>query len=179
MDADQELISECQRGKMKAFKTLVEKYKKPAFFIALGLVGNREDAYDLSQDAFVRVLQSIKSYNPKHNFFNWFYTILSNLCKNHLKKRSVQKSHMEKNMSFAQDVYSPDVILEKNEINLRLWEEISRLPYEFKEIILLKHFHEFSYRKISQMLNIPMGSVMSRLYYARKKLKGNLKDILD
>ena len=178
MDEDKELIFQCQRGKMKAFKTLVEKYKKPAFFVALGLVGNREDAYDLSQEAFVRVFRSIKRYNPEHKFFTWFYTILSNLCKNHLKKRGVQKSHLE-NIDVAQDIHSPDVMLEKNEINLRLWEAISKLPYEFKEIILLKHFHEFSYRKISETLNIPMGSVMSRLYYARKKLKENLKDILD
>lgn len=179
MDADQELIFQCQRGQMKAFETLVEKYKKPAFFIALGLVGNREDAYDLSQEAFVRVFESIKKYNPEHKFFNWFYTILSNLCKNHLKKRGVQKSYLEKNIVVAQAVYSADVILEKNEINLRVWEEISKLSYEFKEIILLKHFQGFSYRKISEMLNIPMGSVMSRLYHARKKLKENLKDILD
>ncbi|MCK4385415.1 MAG: RNA polymerase sigma factor [candidate division Zixibacteria bacterium] len=179
INEDQKLIFQCQRGKMKAFETLVEKYKKPAFFIALGVVGNREDAYDLSQEAFVRVFQSIKRYDPEKKFFNWFYTILSNLCKNHLKKRGVQKSYTEKNIGVSQDVYSPDVILEKNEINLRLWEEISKLSYEFREIIILKHFQGFSYRKISETLNLPMGSVMSRLYYARKKLKENLKDILD
>jgi len=58
-------------------------------------------------------------------------------------------------------------------------EEIEKLPFEFKEIIVLKHFQELSYKEISEMLGIPMGSVMSRLYYARKKLKDNLKDILD
>jgi RNA polymerase sigma-70 factor (ECF subfamily) len=169
IDEDRELVLECQRGKMKAFESLVEKYKRPAFFIALGLVGNREDAYDLSQEAFVRIFQSIRRYNPAHRFFNWFYTILSNLCKNHLKKRRIQKSHLEESIGVARESHSPDVILEKSEINLRLWQEISKLSYEFREIIILKHFQAFSYREISEMLDIPMGSVMSRLYYARKK----------
>jgi RNA polymerase sigma-70 factor (ECF subfamily) len=75
-------------------------------------------------------------------------------------------------------VPGPEVLVERNERSVRLWEEISKLPHEFKEIIILKHFQGFSYKEISRMLNIPMGSVMSRLYYARKKLKDNLEDIL-
>ena len=185
MDEDQELILQSQKGKMKAFQKLVEKYKKPAFFISLGLVGNRDDAYDLSQEAFIRIYTNIKKFNPQLKFFNWFYTILSNLCKNHLRKMEVRKNYIKSDMvnaemnHLAQRALSPDVLVEKNEINLRLWEEITKLPYEFKEIIVLKHFQGFSYKKISEMLNIPMGSVMSRLYHARKKLKENLKDILN
>lgn len=179
------LILQSKRGKMKAFQKLVEKYKKPAFFIALGLVGNREDAYDLSQEAFIRVYTSMRKFNPRYKFFSWFYTILSNLCKNHLRKMEVRKNYIKSGMVNAETNHlkqknlSPDVLVEKNEMSLRLWGEISKLPFEFKEIIVLKHFQELSYKKISEMLNIPLGSVMSRLYYARKKLKDNLKDILN
>jgi len=68
--------------------------------------------------------------------------------------------------------------MERNERSARFREEISKLPVDFKEIIILKHFQGYSYKEISQMLNIPLGSVMSRLYYARKRLKDNLKDII-
>lgn len=185
MDEDNELILQLKKGKMKAFQKLVEKYKKPAFFIALGLVGNREDAYDLSQEAFIRVYANLRKFNPRHKFFSWFYAILSNLCKNHLRSRKIRERYI-KNSSTGVEINhlnkqapNPEVLVERNDRSQRLWEEIARLPYEFKEIIVLKHFQELSYKEISEMLNIPMGSVMSRLYYARKKLKDNLKDILD
>ncbi|MGB2989403.1 MAG: RNA polymerase sigma factor, partial [Candidatus Zixiibacteriota bacterium] len=181
MDEDQELILQLKKGKMKAFRKLVEKYKKPAFFIALGLVGNREDAYDLSQEAFIRVYTNLGKLNPEHGFFSWFYTVLVNLCKNHLRSREIRGRYIKsvdndtEISSQVNPVPGPEVLAERNERSLRLWEEISKLPHEFKEIIMLKHFQGYSYREISRMLNIPMGSVMSRLYYARKKLKDNLK----
>jgi RNA polymerase sigma-70 factor (ECF subfamily) len=184
-DEDQELILQSKKGKMKAFQKLVEKYKRQAFFIALGLVGNRDDAYDLSQEAFIRVYANVKKFDPECRFFSWFYTILSNLCKNHLRNREVRNSYIKsvadnpESSRLGQTSLSPDVLLEKNETNVRLWKEIARLPFEFREIIVLKHFQGFSYKSISEMLEIPVGTVMSRLYYARKKLKENLKDVLN
>ena len=182
-DEDRELILQLKKGKMKAFRKLVEKYKKPAFFIALGLVGNREDAYDLSQEAFIRVYANIGRFDPQQRFFSWFYAILSNLCKNHLRGRETRTRYI-KNIDTETNnqpdpMPGPEALMERNERSTRLWEEISKLPLEFKEIIILKHFQGYSYKEISQMLNIPLGSVMSRLYYARKKLKDNLKDILN
>jgi RNA polymerase sigma-70 factor (ECF subfamily) len=170
---------------MKAFRKLVEKYKKPAYFIALGLVGNREDAYDLSQEAFIRVYTNLGKLNPKRRFFSWFYTVLANLCKNHLRNREIRGRYIRsvddetEADSQVNPVPSPEILAERSERSLRLWQEISRLPYQFREIIVLKHFQGFSYREISEMLNIPLGSVMSRLYHARKKLKDNLSDIMD
>jgi RNA polymerase sigma-70 factor (ECF subfamily) len=182
MDEDRELILQLKKGKMKAFRKLVEKYKKPAFFIALGLVGNREDAYDLSQEAFIRVYRNLGRFDIRHKFFNWFYAILSNLCKNHLRGREIRTRYIKnidaETNNRANPMPGPEVLMERNERSVRLWEEISKLPLDFKEIIILKHFQGYSYKEISQMLNIPLGSVMSRLYYARKKLKDNLKDIL-
>ena len=170
---------------MEAFRKLVEKYKKPAFFIALGLVGNRDDAYDLSQEAFIRVYTNLGRFNPRHRFFSWFYAILSNLCKNHLRDRQVRDRYLRDCGPDAElnnpetALPGPDVLLEKDETSRRLWEEIRRLPFEFREIIVLKHFRGFSYKEISTILDIPMGSVMSRLYHARRKLKDNLKGNMD
>ncbi|KPL02155.1 MAG: hypothetical protein AMJ90_06590 [candidate division Zixibacteria bacterium SM23_73_2] len=179
---DEKLILLTQKGKMKAFEILVNRYKKNAYFIALGLVGNSEDAYDLSQDAFVKVYRSINKYNGTSKFFPWFYTILTNLCKNHLKRQNVKKRYLsqeterQKLNSEAQNSSNSEEKLEKLALKEKLLEEIEKLPFKFKEIIVLKHFRDLSYKEISEVLEIPIGSVMSRLYYARKKLKESLKD---
>jgi len=174
---DEKLILLCQKGKIRAFETLVNRYKKNAYFIALGLVGNSEDAYDLSQEAFVRVYKSIDKYNGRSKFFPWFYTILTNLCKSHLRRQSVQKKYLNDELVKEKLTQSRDseTRIENDALKEKLLEEIDKLPYKFKEIIVLKHFRGFSYKEISEALGIPVGSVMSRLYYARKKLKENLK----
>jgi len=76
----------CRRGSSGAFEVFVNRYMKDAYFIALGLVGNREDAMDLSQEAFIRAYRNIKHLKPDRRFFPWFYQILKNLCISHLEK---------------------------------------------------------------------------------------------
>lgn len=176
---DEKLILLSQKGKIRAFETLVNRYKKNAYFIALGLVGNSDDALDLSQEAFVRVYRSLNKYNGTSKFFPWFYTILTNLCKTHLKKRDVRRRYLNNELVREEFTRSQESESEsdKNALKEKLLEEIEKLPYKFKEIIVLKHFRGFSYKEISETLGIPVGSVMSRLFYARKKLKENLKHL--
>lgn len=176
---DENLILLCQKGKIRAFETLVNRYKKNAYFIALGLVGNSDDAFDLSQEAFVRVYKSINKYNGRSKFFPWFYTILTNLCKNHLKKQNVRKKYLSSEIAREKltQTQESEGESEKESLKQKLLDEIDKLPYKFKEVIVLKHFRGFSYKEISETLGIPVGSVMSRLYYARKKLKENLKHL--
>jgi RNA polymerase sigma-70 factor (ECF subfamily) len=176
---DEKLILLSQKGKIRAFETLVNRYKKNAYFIALGLVGNSEDALDLSQEAFVRVYTSLNKYNGTSKFFPWFYTILTNLCKTHLKKQDVRKRYLHNELIREELTRSRESESEsdKNTLKEKLLQEIEKLPYKFKEIIVLKHFRGLSYKEISETLGIPVGSVMSRLFYARKKLKENLKHL--
>jgi RNA polymerase sigma-70 factor (ECF subfamily) len=176
---DEKLILLCQKGKIRAFEKLVNRYKKNAYFIALGLVGNSDDAFDLSQEAFVRVYKSIDKYNGRSKFFPWFYTILTNLCKNHLKKQDIRRKYLNNEVAREKLSQSEELEIEseKEDLKQKLLDEIERLPFKFKEIIVLKHFRGFSYKEISETLGIPVGSVMSRLYYARKKLKENLKHL--
>jgi len=179
---DEKLLLLTQKGKMKAFEILVNRYKKNAYFIALGLVGNSDDAYDLSQEAFVKVYRAINKYNGTSKFFPWFYTILTNLCKNHLKRQKVKRRYLSQELerqklcAKANSSTDSDTQLKKEALKEKLLEEIEKLPFKFKEIIVLKHFRDLSYKEISEALSIPIGSVMSRLYYARKKLKESLKE---
>lgn len=179
---DEELALQAKGGDTRAFEVLVEKYKRHAYFIAYGFVGNREAALDLSQEAFVRAYKAIHRYKPDFRFFTWFYKILSNLCISHLEKRRVRRKYEvsleEVPFELATSKLDPATIYEQKELKKKLWEGLSNLPLDFKEIIILRHFRGFSYKEISEILQIPVGSVMSRLYYARMKLKEELKDLI-
>jgi len=178
--SDSELMGAVKKGNDKAFRVLVERYKKRAYFIALGLIGDSDDAYDLSQEAFIRIYNARKRYDPKKPFFSWFYTILSNLSRNQIKKRTVRSDYSRQVQSEYDPKLdcsdAPDVIVEADESKRALWAAIERLSYDHREIIILRHFQDMSYEEIAGMLGIPVGSVMSRLYYARRKLREILGD---
>jgi len=150
---------------------------KQAYFIALGLVGNHEDALDLSQEAFFRAYSKINQLNPKRKFFPWFYQILKNLCFSHLRKRS---GRPQQNLEEVDEVqvassagsrFDPHAVAERNEAEERVWKAIEHLSEKHREMIVLRHFQDLSYEEIAQILLCTRGTVMSRLYNARKKLK--------
>lgn len=162
----------------KQFEAVVKRHMKDAYFIALGLVGNHEDALDISQQAFIRVYCNLKHLDPKRKFFPWFYQILKNLCFDYLRKkrsRKVALENIEQQQIKINDRFVPDVLAEKNETKENLWNAIGRLTEKHREIIILRHFQHLSYNQIAQTMFCSKGTVMSRLYHARK----NLKQILD
>ena len=169
-------MQRCQRGSREAFEVLVRKYMKDAYFIALGLVGNREDALDLSQEAFVRAYRHIKDVKPGRRFFPWFYQILKNLCVSHLRKRrngrvsSLDRAEHQ-DAAVAVDCFSPEVAAGRNETKDKVWQAISKLDDKHREVIILRHFQNMSYEQIAEALFCNKGTVTSRLYYARRRLK--------
>lgn len=165
----------------EAFEAIVNKHMQDAYFIALGLVGNREDAFELSQEAFYRAYKHFDQLKDAGKFFPWFYQILRNLCFSHLRKRRVRRARsldeMESEppeMSMG-DTFDPEMIAERNESKDRVWKAISRLDEKHREVIVLRHFRNLSYDEMAKVLFCNRGTVTSRLYYARKRLK----DILD
>jgi len=166
----------CKGGSREAFEVFVNKYMKDAYFIALGLVGNREDALDLSQEAFVRAYRNIKQVKPGRGFFPWFYQILKNLCISHLRKRRYRRaSSLDSEdcpeVAATDDIFSPDVVVDRNEVKSKVWEAIGKLDDKHREVIVLRHFRHMSYDQIAEALFCNKGTVTSRLYYARKRLK--------
>ena len=174
-------IQRCRRGSKEAFGPIVKRYMKDAYFIALGLVGNRDDALDLSQEAFIRAYGNISGFNSKRGFFPWFYQILRNLCFNHLRKRKSDRLRHSENIGNGQGHYctespfEPDAVIERNEIKDAVWKAIGKLDDKHREVIMLRHFQNLSYEQMAKILLCNKGTVTSRLYYARKKLK----EILD
>ena len=178
---DEQAISDCQMGKTESYRILVEKYKSRAYYAALLFTGNPDDALDISQEAFFRAFKAIKTFEKGKNFYTWLYRIVRNLCINHfhrIKKRSTVFSDIEDRRGLELPIPAvsrPDEIFEEHELRDVLWQALNSLSEKDREILLLKEYNELSYKEISETLDIPIGSVMSRLYYARKKLARTLK----
>jgi RNA polymerase sigma-70 factor (ECF subfamily) len=176
IDEDQKAIMECQTGKTESYRFLVDKYKNRAYYTALMFTGNRDDALDLSQEAFYRAFKAIKSFKPGKNFYTWFYRILKNISINHykrIKKRNVVFSDAEESAGtriYISPQAKPDEVFEEHELRDAVWNGLAQLKSEDREIIILKEFQELPYKEIAEVLDIPLGSVMSRLFYAKKKL---------
>ena len=169
-------VQQCRRGSRKAFEVFVNKYMKDAYFIALGIVGNREDALELSQEAFVRAYRNIKLLRPERRFFPWFYQILKNLCISHLRRRKYrQASSLDvegcPEVEASSDCFSPEAVASRNEMKDRVWQAIGKLDEKHREVIILRHFQNLSYDQIAEALCCNKGTVTSRLYYARAKLE--------
>ena len=186
-----------RRSPRQAFEAIVKEHMKDAYFIALGLVGNREDALELSQEAFYRAYKHFDQLNSQEKFFPWFYQILRNLCFSHLRRRKVRRAYEQgpddcpsgpgeaiPNTSPAardarademDEAFDPEMVAERNESKDRVWRAISQLDEKHREVIILRHFRNLSYDEMAKVLFCNRGTVTSRLYYARKRLK----EILD
>ncbi|UCG52184.1 MAG: sigma-70 family RNA polymerase sigma factor [Candidatus Latescibacterota bacterium] len=181
-DNERELIQRWRNGDKKAFGALVRIYMTDAYLIALGFTGNSEDARDLSQDAFIKAFQARAQFDPERPFYPWFYRILRNRCLNFIRRESRKceplyyddKPDRER---FPSRTSTPLEDLEKEERVRMLHAAIERLSFEHREVIVLKNFKGCSYEQIAKTLDIPIGTVMSRLYYARKMLRKILIEI--
>ena len=175
-DTEQDIVERWQRGDKKAFEVLVKRHMAEAYLTALGFAGNPEDAKDLSQDAFVKAFRARRQFDPQRPFYPWFYRILKNHCLNFLKRaqRNTQPLYHQDgldNERFAAQGVTPLENLERDERLRLLRAAIERLSPEHREVIILKTYQGLSYREIAERLDTPIGTVMSRLYYARKMLK--------
>lgn len=177
------LLCRARDGDREAFAALVLQHRREALQVALGFVGDLEDARDLTQEAFLRALAHMHRFDVERPFFPWFYRILRNLCFNFLAKRG---RHGECPLVLESDGgidpagggANPLQILEASERGRRIWQALCTLSAEHREIIILRHFRDLSYQEIAAFLHIPRGTVMSRLFYARAALREALEATL-
>ena len=156
------------------FEFLVKKYRREALFHARALLGNTEDAADACQESFTRAFLAIPRLTHLDAFYPWFYRILRNCCLNMIrKKKSARKYRTEKQRNAKETtdeaLFSRE--LEKREEQQAVWRVLQKLQPEFREILIMKYIQGLRYAEISTLLCIPRGTVMSRLYYARKAFK--------
>jgi len=179
---DRVLVLQAQSGDNRAFGELVTRYMRRAYFAALGLVGNHDDALDLSQEAFARAFRARRSLDPERPFSPWLYQILRRLCFNFLRDRKTRAAKLAAASGWmAADAgdhaarESPLRRVERAELRGRIEAAIATLPAHEKEVLVMREFEGLRYREIADLLGIPIGTVMSRLYAARKALAAALE----
>ena len=175
------LVRRARSGDVDAFGELVSRYMRQAYYTALGLVGSHDDALDLSQEAFARAFRARTSLDPERPFYAWLYTILRRLCFNFIRDRKTRARKLEAATGWLMEEagaraarQDPARNAERAELRARVERAINELPDRQREVLVLKEFEGLRYREISQLLGIPIGTVMSRLYAARLHLAMSL-----
>ena len=170
------MIHAAKTGNSQAFSILVRGYLPRLYAVAYSFLRNVEDASDICQETLLRVYRSFYRFDETRAFFPWVYGILKNLCLNKVKKKKRSPYEMETVDRIVSHHKAPEeLFLEKEEADL-LQEALSRLPEKHREILVLKEWGGASYRELAESLGIPEGTVMSRLYNARKSLKKVMLD---
>ncbi len=171
--SEREILLLVKKGRKEAYQAIVERYMKRAYYIALGFVRNPQDALDISQEAFIKAFRRIKSFDIERPFFPWFYKLMKNFCLDHLKRRSrIQEVPLDEGRILKEEN-------EDREMKEVLWKGIESLPVEQREVIILRYFQQLSYQEISEVMGKPVGTVMSSLFYAKKRLKEAIKKYLN
>jgi RNA polymerase sigma-70 factor, ECF subfamily len=174
-----QLVLQSVDGDAAAFGILVRTHMKKAYSLALSLVGNHEDALDLSQDAFVRAWRAMRRFDPGKPFLPWYYAILRNLCLNALRdriRRPVPFSRVDAAELFSRlEAGDGSAARSAAESTIAVRRALAALGPEDREIILLKDLHGYTYREIADLVSIPAGTVMSRLHTARSRFKALLQ----
>ena len=175
---ERELILRCQRGESVAFEPIVTRHMRRAASFALGWVGNRDDALDLSQEAFARAYRALRRFDADRPFYPWFHRILRNLCINHIgRSRYKREIPLEDAIPIRSGGASPQEIAERMELRELVWDGIARVSEQDREILILREFQDLTYAEIAEVLDIPKGTVMSRLHNARRRLRDRIAEI--
>jgi RNA polymerase sigma-70 factor (ECF subfamily) len=190
-DEDLEYVIHCQSGDTDAFEVLVERHQKQMLNIAFRMMGDYNEACDVTQEAFIAAYKSIRKFKAEAKFSTWLYRIVINYSKNRLKqlrhtaKREElsiddpveSKSERLLNPSFVNNS-NPGTEMERRERETQVQRCITSLDNEYKEVLVLRDIQGFSYEEIRDILKIPDGTVKSRLSRARNALKDCLSKVI-
>jgi len=183
---DHALIERCKHGDVAAFEPLVEKYRDRAWRLAFNILRDREDAWDVTQEAFVRAWQALPSFRGQSAFYTWLFRIVVNVASDRARQRAARGRAFgtervpeeEWDRSMPDPAPAPDDEARRAEERARIQQALAALPEHHRTIIMLSDLEGLSYREIAEVLDIPMGTVMSRLHHARKRLRDVLGPML-
>ena len=175
------LISECIAGNDEAVATLVRQYETGVFRLALSIVGDPAEANEITQETFIAALRALPSYQEQQSFRAWLYKIALNHSRSHLRKRKALERLRTTLTSIFQVETQKQVLPEEaaiqNEREASIWSTLNRLDERYRTVVILRYFHELSIAEISEVLSVNEGTIHSRLYSAREKLRKALKDL--
>jgi RNA polymerase sigma-70 factor (ECF subfamily) len=181
---EQLLLERAKAGDVAAFEELIGAYQKKVFNLALRIIGNYDDASDLAQEAFVRIFKAISAFKEQSSFSTWVYRITTNVCLDEIRRRKNKKVvsidediHVDDGEMKRQIVSSdpgPDEAAERSEVRRIVNDAINRLPEDQRVVITLRDLQGMSYEEIAKILDLPGGTVKSRINRARLALKNIL-----
>src|SRR5437667_8116429 len=183
---DQALVRAAQGGDMGAFEELVARHRDKIFARAFSMMRNEEEAIDLSQEAWIKGWQRLRQFQGEASFGTWMTRIVINLCLDQLRKQKRQRTESVEEMAEESGgverqmpvvTVNPTAGLERIELRQRIDRALSQLSYEHRTALVLHEFEELEYKEIAKTMDCSIGTVMSRLFYARRKLAALLVDL--
>jgi len=175
-----QLISRCQQGDQEAFKEIFDRYQKKVYRIAYGVVRHREEALDIVQEVFVKLFHSIKNFKGRSHFYTYLYRMVMNTAIDHSRKMGKQIiSSLDEEGSFepSEEIEKwPEKILLQKELEEKVNGAMGKLPAEQRAAIIFREVEGLSYQEMADAMECSIGTVMSRLHYARKRMQELLKD---
>ena len=169
-----ELVTQAQNGDRNAFSELVRAHSQGVLNVVYRMCGNQQLAEDAAQEAFIQAWMRLSSFRPKASFRSWLYRIAVNSAIDMLRKEKRVLLNAVEDLNLAASNPSPEAMLASNERAELVAKAVSTLPDASRAVLILREYEGLSYNEIAETLEIPMGTVMSRLSYARKILKEKL-----
>ena len=166
------LISRILKGDLDAYGVLIKEYQDSVFKVCYRILGIRQEAEDLTQDAFLRAYQQLARFDPDRPFGPWMRTLAANLCYNHLKKNRLVRVPLDDEGDQLRDApsRSPENLLLISQENRELYQALWSLPDNQRIALELRHFQGLSYQEMARALDLPLNTVRSHLYRGRQKL---------
>jgi RNA polymerase sigma-70 factor (ECF subfamily) len=185
-----ELVAKSQAGDTAAFNELVIRYRQRAFAMIYNMVRNEQDAWDLAQDGFLKAWKNIGRFRGQSSFYTWLYRILMNVGIDWLRKKQIASGtefddsiglrNIEPGaMTAPRGEMQPAERISDQEIRPRIDAAIAKLSPEHRAVIIMREIDGLEYSEIAEQMECSIGTVMSRLFYARKKLQAMLKDVYE
>lgn len=179
-------IKQVLKGDQNAYTDIVNLYQHKLYQICYRMLGNKQEAEDIAQEAFVRAYINLHSYDQKRKFSTWLYRIATNLCIDRIRKKKPDY-YLDAEVAGTEglDMYSqiasseklPEETVEQMELQDRIQYEISRLPDKYRSVIVLKYMEELSLQEISEILDMPLGTVKTRIHRGREQLRKQLNNL--
>jgi RNA polymerase sigma-70 factor (ECF subfamily) len=184
--SDQQLVAAAKKGDMAAFEELVARHRDKIYARAFSMMRNEDEALDLSQEAWVKSWQRLKQFQGDSSFGTWMTRIVINLCLDQLRRRKRQRTEsieemdeetggVERQMPVV--IVNPTERLERGELRKKIDHALGQLSHEHRTVLVLHEFEEMEYKEIAKTMECSIGTVMSRLFYARRKMAALLANL--
>ncbi|MGM0846788.1 MAG: RNA polymerase sigma factor SigW [Bacillota bacterium] len=179
-------IKQVLKGDQDAFAEVIELYKDKVFQICFRMLGNRHEAEDISQEAFIRAYVNIHTFNQNRKFSTWLYRIATNLCIDRIRKKKPDyyldaevkgTEGLTMYSQIAADGQLPEEEVEEMELQAEIQRQILKLPDKYRSVIVLKYIEELSLQEISGILDLPLGTVKTRIHRGREALRKQLRNM--